>query len=103
MDDASRVPRIRRLLLTLALAALVALPASATAALVVPDGGARISGGTYQREMDVGQGRRPALGERGRVVVEPAALARGPLGPTGRAGPRGARSRARSPTRTRSA
>ena len=28
-------------------------PASANAALVVPDGGARISGGTYQREMDV--------------------------------------------------
>ncbi len=43
---------IRRLLLTLALVALVALPASASAALVVPDGGARISGGTYQREMD---------------------------------------------------
>ncbi len=32
---------------------LASLPASASAALVVPDGGARISGGTYQREMDV--------------------------------------------------
>ena len=45
--------RIRRVLLILALAVSVALPASASAALVVPDGGARIAGSDFQRQMDV--------------------------------------------------
>ncbi len=48
----SRVAHIRRLLIILALAAAAVLPATASAAFVVPDGGLRIAGGSYQREMD---------------------------------------------------
>ena len=41
------------MLLILVVTAFVALPATASAAFVVPDGGARISGSDYQRELDV--------------------------------------------------
>ena len=80
------MPRIRRLLITLALAALAALPASATAALVVPDGGARISGGTYQREMDTAKAAGLPWVSVGASWASLQPVAGGALGPDGPGG-----------------
>ena len=76
-------PHIRRLLLILSLAALVVLPASASAAFVVPDGGLRIADGSYQREMDVAKAAGvPWVSVAARWSdLQP--VAGGALGPTG--------------------